>query len=224
MLTHVISIAEKDRLSLATDSVPPKHGRTKDCVEGSGAVFLQFESPPRVLGEFNCSATRICSPAMTDWLHVLTRHHAVAQADSGYEPIFGDPATQERLDEIQTQIGLPLPAELKDLYRSVDGYGLQLNRDRMLSLWFIVPTSSLPGFVSAQRCAIASTHKNLSERYLPFIDWANGDSMGYLYDVNGSQMNGLHLFMHELYDHESDQAADEFFRSFEGSIEEFLEP
>ncbi|KAA5539560.1 SMI1/KNR4 family protein [Roseiconus nitratireducens] len=161
---------------------------------------------------------------MTDWLSLLSRHHAVAQADSGYEPIFGGSATIDRLDDVQDKIGIPLPAELKDLYRSVDGYGLKMDEDCLLSPWFIVPTSELPEFVHAQRSGIAGTHKSLSERFLPFIDLVNGDSIGYLYDVDGKLADGLHMFMHELYRYKADQEPDDFFRSFECSIAEFLEP
>jgi hypothetical protein len=75
---------------------------------------------------------------MTDWLELLTLHHAAAQADTGYEPLFGDAAPLERLNDVQSKIGLPLPVELKDLYRSVDGYGLKMEVGSMLSPWFIV--------------------------------------------------------------------------------------
>ncbi|MDM4019577.1 SMI1/KNR4 family protein [Roseiconus lacunae] len=161
---------------------------------------------------------------MTDWLELLTRHHAAAQADSGYEPLFGDAAPPERLDDAQSKIGLPLPAELRNLYGSVDGYGLKMEADCMLSPWFIVPTSELVNFVSSCRNAIVETHPNLSGRFLPFIDWANGDFMGYVYDRNGNLIEGLHLFLHEKFQHCADQEPDEFFHSFDGSIADFLEP
>lgn len=161
---------------------------------------------------------------MTDWLELLARHQAAAQAESGYEPIFGDSASPEAVDRIQSMIGLAFPAELIELYRSVDGYGLEMDLDSRLSPWFIVPTSELFAFVSSQRNAFAETHKSLSDRFLPFIDWANGDSMGYIYDRDGNLIDGLHMFMHELYQYEADQEPDDFFRSFEGSIAEFLEP
>lgn len=161
---------------------------------------------------------------MTDWLELLTRHHSAAQADSGYEPIFGDPASPESLDRLQSKIGLPLPNELRELYRSADGYGLRVNKEDNLSPWFVVPTSELFDFVSAQRNAFSGTHKSLSERYLPFIDWANGDSMGYVYGRDGRFVDGLHMFMHELYQYDAEQEPEDFFRSFEGSIADFLEP
>ena len=161
---------------------------------------------------------------MTDWLELLTRHHSAAQADSGYEPIFGDPASLECLDRLHSKMGLPLPDELKELYQSVDGYGLRVDEKDNLSPWFIVPTSELFDFVSAQRSAFSSTHKSLSERYLPFIDWGNGDSMGYVFGRDGGLVDGLHMFMHELYQYAADQEPDDFFRSFEGSIVDFLEP
>ena len=40
---------------------------------------------------------------MTNWPDLLTRHHAVAQADSGYEPIFGDPASPESIADLEIQ-------------------------------------------------------------------------------------------------------------------------
>ena len=161
---------------------------------------------------------------MTDWLDLLTRHHSAAQANSGNASIFGDSASPERLEDLQVKIGLPLPTEFKDLYGNIDGYGLRIDVESMISPWFIVPTAELPDFVSAQRTAIASTHKSLSERFLPFIDLANGDSMGYIYGRDGSLIDGLHMFMHELYHYDNDQEPNEFFRSFEASIAEFLEP
>ncbi|EGF24449.1 SMI1/KNR4 family protein [Rhodopirellula baltica] len=160
---------------------------------------------------------------MTAWAELLIRHHAAAHADSGCEPLFGDAAPLERLDDLPSKIGLPLPRELRDLYRSVDGYGLKMDADSMLSPWLIVPTSELADFVSSCRSTIADTHENLSRRFLPFIDWANGDSMGYIYDRNGNLTDGLHMFMHELFRYDADQDPDDFFRSFNGSIADFLE-
>ncbi|WP_286766596.1 MULTISPECIES: SMI1/KNR4 family protein [Rhodopirellula] len=161
---------------------------------------------------------------MTNWLDLITRHHAAAQADSGYEPIFGDAASLERIDDAQATIGVPIPTELRDLYRSVDGYGLQMDPESMLSPWFIVPTSELADFVATHRSTIADTHNSLSKRFLPFIDWANGDAMGYIYDRDGDLVDGLHIFSHELYRYEEDQDPGDFFRSFDGSLAEFLEP
>lgn len=161
---------------------------------------------------------------MTNWPTLLERYHAAAQADSGYEPIFGDAASQARIDDAQDRIGIPLPAELRDLYRSVDGYGLQMDAESILSPWFIVPTSGLPDFVATHRSTFSDTHKSLSERFLPFIDWANGDAMGYVYDREGILIDGLHMFSHELYGYDEDQEPGDFFRSFEGSLAEFLEP
>ncbi|MEX1041843.1 MAG: SMI1/KNR4 family protein [Pirellulaceae bacterium] len=161
---------------------------------------------------------------MTNWLDLLTRHHAVAQADSDYEPLFGDPASPDRLEEVEAEIGLALPAELKDLYLSVDGYGVRMDEESTLSLWFIVPSSALPSFVANQREGFAGTHKSLSERFLPFIDWANGDSMGYLFDRDGKLLDGLYKFMHGQYGYEADQDPDEFFDWFESSIAEFMDP
>lgn len=195
-------------------------GRTMTCTRGRLATFARMENQPPVTSAVPRQSS---APPMTDWLDLLTRHHAAAQADSGYEPIFGDSAPLERLDDVRAKIGLPLPSELKEFYQSVDGYGLRMERNSMLSPWFIVPTSELPDFVSAQPSAIASSHKSLSERFLPFIDWANGDSMGYIYDRDGKLIDGLHMFTHELYHYESDQEPDDFFRSFEGSIADFLE-
>ncbi|TWU43992.1 SMI1 / KNR4 family protein [Novipirellula aureliae] len=161
---------------------------------------------------------------MTNWPDLLTRHHAAAQADSGYEPIFGDPASPESIADVESKIGLPLPAELKDLYLRVDGYGLQMEPESMISPWFIVPTSEISDFVSAHRGTFADTHRSLSDRFIPFIDWANGDSMGYIYDRDGNLIDGLHMFMHELYRYDPEQEPDEFIRSFEGSLADFLEP
>jgi hypothetical protein len=161
---------------------------------------------------------------MTNWLRLLERHHASAHADSDYEPIFGDAASQGRIDDIQAIIGVPFPTELRDLYLSVDGYGLKMDPESMLSPWFVVPTLELPDFVARHRSTIADTHKSLSERFLPFIDWANGDAMGYIYDRDGALVEGLHVFSHELYCDVEDQDLDDFFRSFEGSLAEFLEP
>lgn len=161
---------------------------------------------------------------MTNWLDLLTRHHTVAQADSDYEPLFGDPALPEQLGEVEAKIGLALPAELRDLYRSVDGYGVKMDAESTLSPWFIVPSSALPNFVSNQRQGFADTHKSLSERFLPFIDWANGDSMGYLYDRDGKLLDGLYMFMHGQYGYEADQDPDDFFSWFDSSIAQFMDP
>ncbi|NND99058.1 MAG: SMI1/KNR4 family protein [Pirellulaceae bacterium] len=165
---------------------------------------------------------RNCS--RTNWRELLQRRHTAAYADSGYDPIFGESAGDELIREVQGKIGLEMPIELTDLYRSVDGYGLEMDPESMLSPWLLVPCSMLPDFISQNRDVIAGTHPSLASRFLPLIDLVNGDSIGYVFAQNGLLIDGLHMLMHELYEYEPDQEPDGFCRTFECTLAEYLEP
>ena len=161
---------------------------------------------------------------MIDWSAVLRRHHAQTQAESGFGIILGPPTDASKLDRITREVKLPLPVEMSELYQQVDGYGLQLDDDSSLSPWFVVPTELLTGFVESSRDVFCRTHQSLADRFLPFIDWANGDSMGYIYDREGSLVDGLHMFDHERYGYDDpDQSPSDFFRTFDGSLADFLD-
>ncbi|MHB8954810.1 MAG: hypothetical protein ACYC4U_17710 [Pirellulaceae bacterium] len=46
--------------------------------------------------------------------------------------------------------------------------------------------------------------------------------MGYLFDADGTQCEGLYIFCHEEYDRDEDQDADDFLRPMGVDIEQFL--
>ncbi|QDV41076.1 hypothetical protein Enr13x_09140 [Stieleria neptunia] len=145
------------------------------------------------------------------------------QGDSGYDPKFGDPASLEQLRDIQDSIGLVFPDELAELYASVDGYGLEMGAGSLLSPWFLVPSSLLPDFVQNNRSVFSGTHPEFAKRYLPCIDWLNGNSMGFIYATDGELVSGLHEFSHEAYSYEPDQDPAEFFEAFDGTLSDFFD-
>ena len=77
-------------------------------------------------------------------------------------------------------------------------------------------------FFASTRSWFGETHPTVAKRFLPFIDWVNGDGMGYLVLDNGTIADGLFCFEHELFEHDEDQDPDEFIVKWNNSIFELL--
>lgn len=161
---------------------------------------------------------------MTDWFRVFNKYYAVAHADEEYTMVTQPGVSAEELDQMAGRLGINLPDEFCDLYMATNGFGIATDDEPDDIWWLFHPLDDLPNFIDSMRDWFADTHPDVASRFFPFIDFANGDSMGYLTETVGSILPGLFCFEHESYEHDEDQDVDEFLSSIPVTIEELLTP
>ncbi len=66
-----------------------------------------------------------------------------------------------------------MPNEFKALYSEFDGFGTL--RDGEVD-WFFLPLSKLPEHANGVRSWIQKTHPEIAKRFVPFVDWGNGEA------------------------------------------------
>ena len=168
-----------------------------------------------------------CGPVgpieMHNWNQIVARHHSAAHRDDGYELVTRPGATGALIQETGAALGVAFPDEFIALYRVFDGIGIRNDDHGEEVLWFFQPLAQLQEFVATTRGWFRETHPELAARFFPFLDWANGDGMGYLTDESGSVLPGLFTFEHECYEFDEEQEPDEFLVSIPVTIEQFLD-
>lgn len=159
---------------------------------------------------------------MPDWVQIVNHQHEMGHADDEYELATMPGVSADLLDQLADRLGITLPEEFRDFYMTFNGFGVVPEDNPDDVSWFFQPLEDLPGFIESKRSSFADTHADLAVRFFPFIDWANGDSMGYLTDAAGIVQPGFYCFEHESYAYNADQEADEFISAYPVTIEEFL--
>ncbi len=159
---------------------------------------------------------------MPDWAQILKDQHAAAHSDDGYLLATQPGVSSDQLDEMADQLGIDLPEEFRELYSTSNGFGVATAQDPSEAFWLFRPLQQLPEFIDSVRSGFEATHPEAAARFFPFIDWGDGDSMGYQTETAGILLPGLFCFEHESYQHTADQAPEDFLASFPVTIEEFL--
>lgn len=158
---------------------------------------------------------------MQDWRRTIREHHDKFHVQPSDKLLIRDGATNDGVDDLQTALGLELPNEFRSLYLQCNGFGLTYEDDDQ-KWWFCHPIDQIPGFVKQTRKWFDETHPESAAQFFPFIDWANGDGMGYLLDENGEFFDGLYCFEHENYEFEEDQKIEDFVVKWNNTIYELL--
>ncbi|RYD49039.1 MAG: SMI1/KNR4 family protein [Verrucomicrobiaceae bacterium] len=156
---------------------------------------------------------------MNDWRKDLLKFHQGDNPDDSNPPVFGPPATPEAIAAFEKSVGLRMPQEFHELYLQVDGFGQMYNGE---ILWYVVPLAELAEHVAGRRDWFQKTHPDLARGYVPFFDWANGDSCGYLFSKSGAMVPGLFMFEHEEYEFEEDQDPEDFLSLTDESFRHFI--
>jgi hypothetical protein len=159
---------------------------------------------------------------MANWDRIIKRHHQRAHSDDGLAFAANPGAAESDLAALEARLGIQFPAEFRSLYSTFNGFGVRSVDSPGDVYWFTRPLEELPEFVEAIRHSFRETHPELAARFYPFIDWANGDGLGYLAGDDGRILPGLYSFQHESYDCDADQDTDEFLMHAPVSLEKFL--
>lgn len=157
---------------------------------------------------------------MTDWKALIENFFANSDPEGTFARLTPPGCDDKAIDHAESEIGLQFPPELREFYQHYDGIGLG---DETIDIPRFIPSIAiLPQFVADARSSISSTHQDIATRYLPFIDWGNGDSSGYLYNQDGSLFEFVVVFSHEHYNAVCDQDVGEFLMPFAESLSEML--
>jgi len=159
---------------------------------------------------------------MPDWSRFAYGYHAVAHADDGYQLVMQPGVSAEDVVGMGERLGISLPDEFRDLYMTLNGFGVTSDNSPEGTYWLCRPLDHLPDFIRIMRKGFSPTHPHIASRFFPFIDFANGDSMGYLTETGGVILPGLACFEHELYKYDDGQDPSEFLSLTSLTIEEFL--
>ncbi|SMP78246.1 SMI1 / KNR4 family (SUKH-1) [Neorhodopirellula lusitana] len=159
---------------------------------------------------------------MPDWKTLVDQHHSMAHPDGEYNLVTGPPASDETLANLETALGFKLPPEFRSFYSSLDGFGIASADDPSDVSWFFRPCGQIDQFSNDVREWFKETHERCAKRFFPFIDWLNGDGIGYMLDESGDPIDGVFEFNHELYKFDSAQDVNEFLRHVPAGIQDFL--
>ena len=158
---------------------------------------------------------------MINWNSLVNSFLRSANPSGEFRPIVRLGASPEAIAGTERKLGIPIPEELRSFYLRCNGMGLACD-DEPDEPRLIPPVEELPSTAAACRGWFAETHSDLASRFLPFLDWENGDFMGYLLQSDGTYHPFLATFCHELYKCTSTQDANEFLERGPSSLAEFL--
>ena len=159
---------------------------------------------------------------MTDWLKVVADHLSKCHLGQDSSLVLREGATSVELERLSASLGIALPTEFRALYSACNGFGVA-SRDQPGGVcWLFHPTCQIPTFVDDIRSWFRETHGQFADRFFPFIDFGNGDGIGYCLDESGELIEGLCCFKHEEYRFTDEQDVNEFISCVPVSIEEFL--
>ena len=159
---------------------------------------------------------------MPNWLKIIAGHHAKAHANDGYTLVTRPAASAEQLDRLAVSLGIALPSEFRELYSACNGFGVASDNELDKTWWLFRPTDQIESFAGDVRSWFAETHQSFANRFFPFIDFSNGDGIGYIVDESGAIIDGLFCFEHENYEFDAEQDVNEFITHSPVTIEEFL--
>ena len=157
---------------------------------------------------------------MPNWKKAIKQFFANSDPNGVFFHCAQDGVSKKTIDSIAKKLKSELPEELRDFYKHFNGIGLTNEESEYPN--FIPPIEHLPEFVKTSRRAFPKSHKKYADRYLPVVDWENGDTSGYVLDEDGTFVNCLFMFNHELCTHEKTQGVNEFLTPAADNLHSFL--
>ena len=160
---------------------------------------------------------------MTNWPEIIETFFQLSDPEHEFRHIALPGVAKAAIGEVESKLNLSLPQELQDFYLVSNGIGLASGEEPDEPR-FIPSLEKLPAFVKACRASFSETHPIFAERYLPCIDWENGDSTGFLMDREGEYLPQLFTFSHEPYSYDSAQDVNDFLQPSAEGIADLLTP
>ena len=158
---------------------------------------------------------------MANWLDLVSKSHNRSHPAGEYELVVNAGVDTSKLAALEQKLGVKFPSEFRDFYSACNGFGIKSDDEDQVS-WLFVPSEEIESFATEIRRWFEETHPKFSNRFWPFIDFMNGDGIGYVLDDAGGVHDGLFCFEHESYRFNPEQDVNEFLRQKPVGIEEFL--
>jgi hypothetical protein len=158
---------------------------------------------------------------MANWNRIVDRFFRKADPDNSFKHLVNAGASPAAITFAEAQIGISFPEELHGFYLQFNGIGLGWGNEPDVPR-FIRPIEELPAFMIKARSWFADTHDDIASRFFAFIDWENGDVMGYLRQQDGAFHPFLVKFLHEKYKFDASQDVQDFMEPGPDSLKEFL--
>ncbi len=157
---------------------------------------------------------------MTDWKQLVADHYASTYDASEMALKVRAAASTELIVATEKLLAFEFPAELRSFYLTMNGFELVPNESPDFRFNLFPPLELIPKFVTAVREVISDSHPDVGARFVPVVDFGNGDAVGYL---SGADDPGLHRFDHETCGYDAKQDWEEFlFPIGARTIQEFL--
>ncbi|MEM9410636.1 MAG: SMI1/KNR4 family protein [Planctomycetota bacterium] len=157
---------------------------------------------------------------MANWPHIIKSFFDKSDPENSFKRVSPKGCTKSEIATCELAIERELPQELRDFYLYSNGIGLQENESD--SPRFIPVIQKLPEYIEICRRSFDETHAEYASRYLPFIDWENGDSSGFIFNSDGTVFDYIVMFSHEQYAYDSGQDINDFLFPFAESLEGLL--
>ena len=159
---------------------------------------------------------------MNKWRNIIERVLEESAAEEAGHPVALPPVTSSDIETFESQIGKRLPDDMRDLYRTANGFGMSNSEDGAPD--YVKPLHLIYAYAKQECEHYGETHPEFADSYLPFVDLGNGDSIGYYWgDPTDSSTAILVLVAHEDYQYDSEQDVAEFVREMP-SLHETLGP
>ena len=154
------------------------------------------------------------------WFDLIEKFHAGDHPDSPESLVIGEPSSPEDIAALEKTLGVKMPDDFKDFYGTCNGFG---HKDGDEVSWLFSPLDQIPATTSAARKWFYGTHPELAAGFVAFMDWDSGDYTGYVFEEDGTLVEGIFDFDHESYEADEDQDFEEFLSPLFLSIEDFFE-
>jgi hypothetical protein len=145
---------------------------------------------------------------MPDWNEIVTAYFRAAFNDGDFRLVVNPPAASAEIHFLQQALQFTFPDDWQSLYHAMNGF--DIIRDppaRHLGYHLFPPVNRMLEFVNAIRANLEGTHSKLSQQFVPVIDFATGDAVGYRKDA---EAGSLHMFCISSYQQTCSQPSEEF--------------
>lgn len=144
---------------------------------------------------------------MQDWTQVIQEHYAVAYDPAEFSMSLNPPATLKQIEDLERSLGFTFPEEWHALYKTTNGLGVVPKKQPTFVSDLFPSIEHLPAFIATSRDWISPTHPHVALRYIPVLDFVNGDTIGYCTDDESAT---LYLFNHESKGNDPEQDTVDF--------------
>jgi hypothetical protein len=134
----------------------------------------------------------------------------------------GPAATESDFDKLKKETNYNWPTEFLELYGLHNGIGSPDADIEGGIDWFYLPTQLIPDFSKHVQRWYVDTHKQLCDQFLPFINYGNGDAIGYN-RLCVNDINLLYIFSHEDCKNDASQPIEEFIYPISRNLKERFE-